>query len=71
MNGRYTVSDFYKAFESQLRQVAGAGGMSREITDAGIMDYEIDPVLKNKIFYTKSDSYTIDNGSDFSCEVIP
>lgn len=52
MISRYTVSDFYKTFESSLKLAAGAGGMTRTITDAGILDYEIDPVMKDKYFHT-------------------
>ena len=52
MLNRYTVSDFYKTFENSLKLVAGAGGMVRTITDAGILDYEIDPVMKDKYFHT-------------------
>ena len=51
MINRYTVSDFYRTFESSLKLAAGAGGMSRTITDAGILDYEIDPVMKDKYFH--------------------
>lgn len=49
---RYTVSDFYGTFETSLKLIAGAGGMTRTITDAGILDYEIDPVMKDKYFHT-------------------
>ena len=38
----YTVSDFYKTFENGLKLIAGAGGMSRTVTSAGILDYEME-----------------------------
>ena len=41
----YTVSDFYKTFENGLKLIAGAGGMSRTVTSAGILDYEMESVL--------------------------
>lgn len=52
MYNNYTVSDFYKTFESGLTLVAGAGGMSRTISEAGFLDYEIDPTLKDKYYHT-------------------
>ena len=52
MYSNYTVSDFYKTFESGLTLVAGSGGMSRTISEAGFLDYEIDPTLKDKYYHT-------------------
>lgn len=52
MISNYAVSDFYKTFEPSLKLVAGSGGMSRIIADAGILDYEIDPVQMDKYFHT-------------------
>ena len=48
----YTVSDFYKTFENGLKLIAGAGGMSRTVTSAGILDYEMESVLKDKYMHT-------------------
>lgn len=52
MISNYTVSDFYKTFEKQLKLVAGSGGMARVISNVGILDYEVDPVQKDKYFHT-------------------
>lgn len=52
MYSNYTVSDFYKTFESGLTLVAGSGGMSRLISAAGFLDYEIDPAMKDKYYHT-------------------
>ncbi len=48
----YTVSDFYRTFENGLKIAAGIGGMSRTITSAGILDYEMESVLKDKFMHT-------------------
>ncbi len=47
----YTVSDFYDTFSTGVKLIAGQGGLSRVIKDAGILDYELDPSLKNKYFH--------------------
>ena len=48
----YTVSDFYKTFQHGLKIIAGHGGMSRTIADPGILDYELDVVLRDKFLHT-------------------
>lgn len=48
----YTVSDFYNTYKPGLRLIAGGGGLSRPIERAGILDYELQPELKNKYFHT-------------------
>ena len=48
----YTVSDFYKTFQHGLKIIAGHGGMSRTIADPGILDYELDDVLRDKFLHT-------------------
>lgn len=48
----YTVSDFYHTFKQGLKIAAGAGGMARPIIGAGILDYEMDSVLKDKYFHS-------------------
>ena len=48
----YTVSDFYHTFQAGMKIIAGSGGMSRIINDAGILDYEMDPLLKDKYFHS-------------------
>lgn len=48
----YTVSDFYRPLAGKLKLLAGAGGMARPIDDAGILDYEMVPELKNKYVNT-------------------
>lgn len=49
---RYTVSDFYNAHKKDLKILAGEGGMSRVIIDTGVLDYEIDPDVKDRYFHT-------------------
>lgn len=49
---RYTVSDFYQTFPYGLKIIAGSGGMARTISEAGILDYEIDVVLKDKYLHS-------------------
>lgn len=44
----YTVSDFYHAFKEKLLLVAGEGGLSRQIDSVGILDYELDPSVKDR-----------------------
>ncbi|QIB70060.1 PucR family transcriptional regulator [Aminipila butyrica] len=48
----YLVSDFYHTFSHGLKIVAGMGGVSRAVTNVGILDYELEPSLKNKYFHT-------------------
>ncbi|WP_425755772.1 PucR family transcriptional regulator [Ihubacter sp. rT4E-8] len=48
----YTVSDFYETFHYGLKIIAGHGGMSRIISDPGILDYELDAVLRDKYLHT-------------------
>lgn len=48
----YTVSDFYKTFKNGVKILSGSGGMSRIITSAGILDYEMESVLKDKYIHT-------------------
>lgn len=48
----YTVSDFYQTFKNGMKLIAGAGGMTRSITSAGILDYEMDLVLKDKYIHS-------------------
>nr|WP_315019826.1 PucR family transcriptional regulator [uncultured Aminipila sp.] len=48
----YTVSDFYYTFKQGLKIVAGSGGMARTINSAGILDYEMDSVLKDKYLHS-------------------
>lgn len=48
----YTVSDFYETFKNGVKLISGAGGMSRIITSAGILDYEMESVLKDKYVHT-------------------
>ncbi len=52
MINNYTISDFYNTFASSLKILAGSGGMTRNISNVGILDYEIDPVQKDKFFHT-------------------
>ena len=49
---QYTISDFYHTFKSGLRLIAGAGGMTRTVSNVAILDYELDPALKSKYFHT-------------------
>lgn len=42
----YTISDFYNTFKEHLQLIAGSGGMSHQISDCGILDYELMPELK-------------------------
>lgn len=48
----YTVSDFFKTYKNSVKIISGAGGMSRVITSAGILDYEMESVLKDKYIHT-------------------
>lgn len=47
----YTISDFCKTYQHSLKLLAGAGGMTRPVKSMGLLDYEIDPVLKDKYFH--------------------
>ena len=44
----YTVSDFLATHSGQVRIIAGSGGLSRPISEVGILDYELMPGLKEK-----------------------
>lgn len=48
----YTVSDLYNTYSGNLKLIAGKGGLSREISSCGILDYELLPELKDKYFHT-------------------
>lgn len=48
----YTVSDFYRPLSGKIKLLAGAGGLARPISDAGILDYEMVPELKNRYINT-------------------
>lgn len=45
---RYTVSDFLASHASQVRLVAGPGGLARPVADVGILDYEFMAGLKDR-----------------------
>lgn len=44
----YTVSDFYNTFGEKLLLLAGRGGLSRGVSGVGILDYELDPSVKDR-----------------------
>lgn len=44
----YTVSDFQHAFKEKLLLLAGEGGLSRQVDSVGILDYEMDPSVKDR-----------------------
>lgn len=44
----YTVSDFYHVFKEKLLLLAGEGGLPREVSSVGILDYELDPSVKDR-----------------------
>lgn len=48
----YTVSDFCRTFPHDLKIIAGLGGMARTITEPGILDYELDSMLKDKYLHS-------------------
>lgn len=48
----YRVSDFFHTYRDGVKLIAGKGGLERVVTDAGILDYEMIPSLKNKYFHT-------------------
>lgn len=48
----YTVSDLYNTYSNNLNLIAGQGGLAREISSCGILDYELLPELKDKYFHS-------------------
>ena len=44
---RYTISDFQNSYAGRVRCIAGAGGLSRPISEVALLDYELVPGLKN------------------------
>lgn len=48
----YTVSDLYNTYSNNLKLIAGQGGLAREISSCGILDYELLPELKDKYFHS-------------------
>lgn len=44
----YTVSDFYHVFEEKFVLLAGKGGLFRNVNSVGILDYELDPSVKDR-----------------------
>lgn len=44
----YTVSDFMCTYKDSVRLVAGQGGLSRQIEEVGILDYELMGGLRSK-----------------------
>lgn len=44
----YSVSDFYNVFKEKLLLLAGEGGLSRSVNSVGILDYELDPSVKDR-----------------------
>lgn len=51
---KYTVSDFYHTFYDHLTLLAGEGGLSNVIKKPGILDYEMEPDVKDRFFYINS-----------------
>lgn len=47
----FTVSDFYHMFQPGIKVLTGKNSMARQVTSIGILDYELDPALKNKYFH--------------------
>jgi len=47
----FTVSDFYHMFHPDIKILTGENHMTRQVTAIGILDYELDPALKNKYFH--------------------
>ena len=43
----YTISDFQNSYAGRVRCIAGAGGLSRPISEVALLDYELVPGLKN------------------------
>lgn len=52
----YTISDFYCTFSDHLQLITGQGGLSREISTCGILDYELLPELKDKYYHSNFQS---------------
>ena len=48
----YTISDFANMYGDGVKLIAGGGGMSRPIKNVGILDYELEPSLKDKYLHT-------------------
>lgn len=48
----YTVSDLYNTYAHHLKLIAGKGGLARQISSCGILDYELLPDLKDKYFHS-------------------
>lgn len=48
---RFTVSDFYHMFHPSVKILTGEKHMDRQVSAIGILDYELDPALKNKYFH--------------------
>ena len=44
----YTVSDFYHVFEEKFVLLAGKDGLSRNVNSVGILDYELDPSVRDR-----------------------
>ncbi len=44
----YTISDFINDYRSDIRLVAGEGGLARPIREVGILDYELVPGLTQR-----------------------
>ena len=44
----YTVSDFYHVFKEKFLLLAGESGLSRGVNSVGILDYELDPSVKDR-----------------------
>ncbi len=45
---RYTVSKFYRNNSAKLRLISGEDGLDREISSAGILDYEFIPFVRGR-----------------------
>ncbi len=44
----YTVSDFYSTFEEKLVLLNGQNGFEKPVTSVGLLDYEMDPAVKDR-----------------------
>ena len=53
--------DYFKG----LRLLAGRDGLSRPVSSCGMLDYELDPQLNKKFFYTNFKPYTLTLSSLF------
>lgn len=47
-----TISDLLNTFPASMKLIAGQGGLAREISSCGILDYELVPELKDKFYHT-------------------